>query len=198
MSTDFAPLVFPSLVTDATSETVERARVQGHAAGYAAGRREAAEILAADRAAQEEAAAQLLDVEVRRLRAAAAALTAAAGGLHARTRVALASGDEELLGAAVALATALVGHELADGEGSALAAVRRALAAADPAPVVAIRLAPEDLEVVAGATDVTVPLEADPGLERGDAVAVLAEGLVDARITTALERVRALAAGSDR
>ena len=125
-------------------------------------------------------------------------MQATAGGLHARTSVALAASDEELLATAVALATALVGHELADAEGSALAAVRRALAAADPAPVVAVRLAPEDLEVVAAATDVTVPLEADATLTRGDAVAVLAEGLVDARITTALERVRALAAGTDR
>ncbi|MDH2443856.1 FliH/SctL family protein [Amnibacterium sp. CER49] len=198
MSTDFAPLVFPSLVTDEVSETVERARVQGHAAGYAAGRREAAGILAADRAAQEEAAAALLDAEVARVRAAAAALTAAASGLHARTNAALVVHDDDLLAAAVTLATALVGHELADTEGAAVAAVRRALAAADPAPVVTIRLAPEDLEVVAAVTDVTVPLEADPGLQRGDAVAVLADGLVDARIGAAVERLRALAAGTDR
>ncbi len=78
----------PSWRRRSTGEIAERARVQGHAVGYAAGRREAAAVLEQERAAQRSQADHLLATEIVRLRSAAAALEAAAAALAARTAAA--------------------------------------------------------------------------------------------------------------
>ena len=74
-----------------------------------------------------------------------------------------------------------------NGAVAALARVR----AADVEPV-AVRLHPEDLRALG--PDPELPegarLVADPSLSRGDAVADLPDGWLDARIGTALERAR--------
>ena len=55
-----------------------------------------------------------------------------------------------------------------------------------------VRLHPDDLALVDGvaAEHPSLRFVADPGLERGDAVADLTDGSVDARIGAALDRVR--------
>lgn len=81
--------------------------------------------------------------------------------------------------------------------GQALA-VRRALSGAGAAEVRELRLNPVDLETLreAGAAPDGLALTADASLARGDAVAVLPEGLVDARVAAAFDRARrALEAG---
>ena len=198
MSTSsFAPLAFPELESRRSEELSERARVQGHAAGYAAGRREAVAALDRDRAALRAEAERALAAEARELRDAAEALRRAAGALSARASAALAATEEQLLAAAVELASLILGRELEDREGSALAAVRRAIDGADGAPVLAVRMNPQDVALLA-AREEDVPgvaLLADPGLERGDAVAELEDGIVAAGVAGALRRVRAVLAG---
>ena len=191
-SSSFAPLVFPEVATEVTGEIAERARVHGHAAGYAAGRREAAVTLEQDRSALRAQADRLLAGEIVRLRSAAAALEAAAASLRALAGSSNAVVDEAVLAAAVDIAELVLGRELADRPGSAVAAVRRALAAAGDAPVRVLRLHPQDLALVeeVAAEHPSVRLVADAGLDRGDAVADLADGSVDARIGAALDRVR--------
>ncbi|MCU1473810.1 FliH/SctL family protein [Amnibacterium sp.] len=192
-SSSFAPLVFPEVATEVTGEIAERARVQGHAAGYAAGRREAAAMLEQDRSVLRAEADRVLAGEIVRVRSAAAALEAAAASLRAVAGSSNAVVDEAVLAAAVDIAELVLGRELADRPGSAVAAVRRALAAAGDAPVRLLRLHPDDLalvEEVAAAEHPSVRLVADAGLDRGDAVADLADGSVDARIGAALDRVR--------
>jgi flagellar assembly protein FliH len=193
----FAPLVFPELATPVTGEIAERARVQGHAAGYAAGRREAAAVLERERAAQRSQADHLLATEIVRLRNAAAALEAAAATLTAQTVAAHAATDEAMLAAAVDIAELVLGRELLDRPASAIAAVRRALAVAGETPALIVRLHPEDVPAAAALADEHPGLRfvADPALDRGDAVADLPDGRVDARIGAALDRVRAAFAG---
>ena len=72
------PLAFPELVKDETPEVRERARVQGHAAGYAAGRKAATESLANDRAALRAEADRALGVQIDGLRSAMDAVVRAA------------------------------------------------------------------------------------------------------------------------
>jgi len=191
-SSSFAPLVFPEVATEVTGEIAERARVQGHAAGYAAGRREAAAVLEQDRAALRAEADRVLAGDIARVRSAAAALDAAAASLLAHGTSAGAVADEAVLAAAVDIAELVLGRELADRPGSAVAAVRRALAAAGDAPVRLVRLHPDDLALVDGvaAEHPSLRFVADPALERGDAVADLRDGSIDARIGAALDRVR--------
>lgn len=195
---EFAPkpvraALFPVLQNDDLTEQFERARVQGHAAGYAAGRREATATLEADRRAQRAEHDAALAEESEDFRVAFAALRAASEQLTRATLAKIEITDGVLLRAAVDIAGAILGRELDDREGSAVAAVRRALGAAGEAPVRAIRLHPEDLALVARSAGAAsdVQLVPDATLRRGDAVADLVDGIVDARIATALDRIRA-------
>jgi flagellar assembly protein FliH len=191
-SSAFAPLVFPEVATEVTGEIAERARVQGHAAGYAAGRREAAVVLEQDRAALRAEADRVLAGEIARVRSAAAALDAGAASLLTHGTSAGAVADEAVLAAAVDIAELVLGRELADRPGSAVAAVRRALAAAGDAPVRVVRLHPDDVALVeaVAAEHPSLRFVADAALDRGDAVADLTDGSIDARIGAALDRVR--------
>ncbi len=67
--------------------------------------------------------------------------------------------------------------------------VRRALASIDRSVPVAVRLSPADAARVAD-VDLPVPVVADPALRDGDAVVDLPDGILDARIATALDRAR--------
>ncbi len=77
----------------------------------------------------------------------------------------------------------------ARGASGAEATVMRALASLDRTVAVAIRLSVDDAARVAD-LDLPVPVVADPTLFDGDAVVDLPDGLLDARITTALDRAR--------
>ena len=196
MSTDtlFSELHYPSLTTTpAAGEEAERARVRGHAAGYAAGLR-AAEAQAAVVAEHSRIEREALRGDAAAaLQSALAALETAAAHAAALDSLVLADADAALAAAALELAEAILEHELADGESSARAAIARALSAADPESTLAVRLSPVDLAVVTanGLAPSTLRLVADSTLERGDAVVDVADGRVDARISSALKRARA-------
>lgn len=179
----------------------EAARAEGFAAGYAAGAREAA------RVAQEESVRVRAAAEERRVAAQAAldhaldALQAAASAAAERTVPVVAEVEHLLHAAALDLATAVLGVELADHAQGARAVLARVLAQVDAAEPVTVRMHPDDLAAVAAATTATggavptlpatVTLVPDATLVPGDAVAELPDGYLDARVTTALARARA-------
>ncbi|WP_210479810.1 FliH/SctL family protein [Naasia sp. SYSU D00948] len=190
MSTDFAPLAYPVLRDDAARGIEERARIQGHAAGYAAGRREAAATLESERAARQAEHDRVLTDGRARIQSAAAALSAGAAQLAAATAPVLAEADAALLSAAVELAEALLLRELDERPDAPLARVRRVLAAAAGSSPLRVRLAPADAEL-AGPSIGDVTVVPDPSLRPGDAVVDLPDGVLDARVGAALERARA-------
>lgn len=188
----FAPAVFPRLRDAQREAERERARRLGFAEGHAEGFRVAAaeaglvaEAAAADRA--ERAGAE------RRLVAdAVVALCTAAAALNERADELAAASESRVLAHAVELAAIVLGGELADDERSAVSAVRRALDAADGAGVQEVRLHPHAIATLQR-LDVCpddIVLTADDALAPGDAMAILEDGFIDARITAALERAR--------
>ncbi|MFC4615408.1 FliH/SctL family protein [Cellulomonas algicola] len=197
-----SPLAAASTVAPVIDRAAsEAARAEGFAAGYAAGAREAA------RVAQEESVRVRAAAEQHRVAAQAAldhaldTLQAAASAAAARTVPVVAEVDRRLHAAALDLATAVLGIELADHAQGARAVLARVLAQVDPAEPVTVRMHPDDLAAVPAATSATggtaptlpatVTLVADATLAAGDAVAELPDGYLDARVTTALARARA-------
>ena len=84
-----------------------------------------------------------------------------------------------------------MGHELADAEGSARAAVHRATESS-PVEAPRVRLNPRDRALITGrelSSDVV--LIDDPSIEPGGALVELDHGSIDARVTTALARAKA-------
>lgn len=196
MSTDaaFSTLRFPSLRDRAQDDLQARARVHGHAAGYAAGLKSAEADLALRRQ-QLEAQARAAAVDAAaRTDAALAALRAAVRALDARLAPTVEEAEATLAEAAVDLAEAVLGRELAAGVDSAESALRRALSHPEAREVVAVRLSPTDLAALPDDVRAAagVPLQADASLSPGDAVAQLPDGYLDARIGAALERARAV------
>nr|WP_274636008.1 FliH/SctL family protein [Microbacterium bovistercoris] len=193
MSADaFAPAVFPRLHDADLEAERERARRHGFVAGHAAGFRAAALATEAETEAARAHRAAADAEAARRVAEAVAMLQTAAAALTRRTRELTAATQAQVFAHAVELATVLLAGELADGETSARAAVRRALGADDAAEVRELRLHPDDLATLAR-LDIRpdgVVLTADADLAPGDAVAVLDEGHVDARVGAALERAR--------
>ena len=109
-----------------------------------------------------------------------------------RERELTSAAQEEVLRCAIELAELILAGELSDAGAAAGIAARRALAAATPEAIREVRLHPDDLRVLQDTEHdlSSFTLTADDTLDRGDAVAVLEHGRIDARIRTALERAR--------
>lgn len=193
MSTDtgFSLAQFPAL---RGSGNAAQEGARGHAAGYAAGLR-AAE---ADTAALRSALREEHDALERRRRAeldeAIAVLRAAARALNDATVPVVSDSQEVLVASALELTEAIVGHELADAEGSARAALARVLDRPIATVHPVVRMNPDDLIVLAPQVraNAEITFVPDPELSRGDAIAEFPDGFLDARIGTALERAKAV------
>ncbi|MFL0360676.1 hypothetical protein [Curtobacterium flaccumfaciens] len=204
-------VAFPVLADPAGRERASSADVRGHAAGYTAGLRAAQAETDALRARLEaEHAARVTALQADTARR-IAVLDAATNAMHSTVAPVLADAEASVASAAVDLAEAIVGNVVRasrpahdatvvdgpDGQGSreariasgAEATVRRALASVDRTVPVAVRLSPADAARVAG-LDLPVPVVADGALRDGDAVVDLPDGMLDARIATALDRAR--------
>ncbi|WIE84905.1 hypothetical protein [Curtobacterium sp. MCPF17_021] len=216
-------VAFPVLADPAGRERASSADVRGHAAGYTAGLRAAQAETDALRARLEtEHAARVTALQADTARR-IAVLDAATNAMLSTVAPVLAHAEASVASAAVDLAEAIVGNVVRasrpahdatvadgpDGQGSreariasgAEATVRRALASVDRTVPVAVRLSPADAARVAG-LDLPVPVVADGALRDGDAVVDLPDGMLDARIATALDRARTAlgvdATGADR
>ncbi len=192
MSTEqaFSPLSFPALPGQAKSD--ERDAIRGHAAGYAAGRKQAEAELAGLRERLESEAAEASEAARARIGSALEALARAASDFRSRQAPVLQSVDASIASAAIELAEAIVGHELSTAGGSARAALDRASVEAVPAGSI-VRLNPQDIAVIVaeGGAQPGLELVADYSLERGDAVVDLQHGSLDARVSASLQRARA-------
>ena len=200
MSTDaFAPASFPRLHAAAAAPEREQARLRGYADGHAEGYRAALAAAAVANAEADAARAEREAESARSVDDAVRALQAAARALAERERELTGAARAQVFARAVELAEVILGAELADGDASATAALRRATAAAGASEAHEIRLNPDDLAVLdrLGAPTAGLVLVPDVTLARGDAVVAREDGLVDARIGAALERARrAVEAGS--
>ncbi|WP_158252382.1 FliH/SctL family protein [Cryobacterium sp. Y29] len=195
--TGFGRITFPRLHDDERTKSDETARAQGHAAGYAEGLRAASVDmtrlrldLEAERGQAEVVARAKMDRGVR-------VLSAAADALNRRSLPVLVDAEQALITCALQLAEAIIGAELSRTEPSA----RRALDRAMPASAVGesnashcIRMNPDDLAILTDRTAAVtgVTFIADPAIKRGDAIAEVNDGILDARIETALARATAI------
>lgn len=198
MSTEgrFSSVIFPRLRVADHDRLDEQARARGHAAGYAEGLRAAAVDDNARVARQDaEHSAVLRHGEARVDRAVQLLLTAALA-LNKRTVPVLREAEDTLVRTAVDLAEAILGSELSHTRNAARQALARVLDHADHAdhaPIHTVRMHPDDLAVLGEeiGTPAGVDFAADPLLARGDAIMEFPDGYLDARISTALARVKA-------
>lgn len=182
---------------EAVALETERARAAGYAAGWAAGARAAAESAERQQRAVAEAAAADRARQETLVADGVAALGRAVRAAQARSAPVVETASREVLDAAVALAAAVVGHELADDASSARSVLARVADLPADLGVTTVRVSPADDAAIRGlltGTDVTLPagvdLVVDPGLARGDVVAEHPDGFVDGRVRSALERAR--------
>ena len=194
----FSTLSFPTLRTDRQDSVDARARAVGHSAGYAAGLRAANEELAAHVARLDADHNATIKHAQARLDRALEILAASAVALDARALPLLAEVQDVLAENALDLAEAIIGVELATGSTSATAAVNRALSGVERGVVATVRLNPIDLAILDEDTIAATGVDfvADPELARGDAIADLPVGFLDARISTAVARARAAVTGA--
>jgi flagellar assembly protein FliH len=170
-----ALVVSAELVDSATREGFEAGRAQGFEQGYA------------DGMAQARQHTELLAGLVERL-------SQAADDLLARETTARADIEDDVVLAAFRIAEALVGHEIAEPDARGRDAIARALAIAPERGLVIARLNPADLQVIGEGNAIAggraLELVADPGVSPGDCIVEVGACRVDARIESALQRVR--------
>lgn len=171
------------------------AQAQGFSTGWAEGRRAAqleADVAEARRAEAHRQAEARRDAEHR---AALARLADTAAALHDAFTATCSRVEDSTLEIAVRLTEELLGRELAVAENPGLDAVRRALDLSAGDALVCVRVHPDTAadpqvrERVASAGDAAVVVP-DPTLGRGDAFVETRQGVVDARLAAALDRVR--------
>ena len=183
-------------------EALQQARAVGYAQGWAQGLREAA----ASQAVQAEQARAAREITVRQQAAqvgsAVQAVLAAADQVRQTVVEVTDELSDRMLAGAIELAAVLIGQQLADPRQAASAVLRRVLPAVPDGQPVTIRLGQQDYDTLTGpggaelmaAVDATaagrISLECDPSLAPGDALARSAATSIDARLTTALARLR--------
>lgn len=193
-----ARLVDPTLakvLDDAVTTARAQAREDGFARGYADGLAVAAvetrQTVEAELTAMRAAEAD----RVESLRRCTVALDAAGAAFAQRQAATLVEIDDVLLSAAVQLATALVGRELALLDSPVRDAVRRALAVLPADVPVSITVHPSDVAVLAELPDDVsagrrVHIDTDPQVEPGSCRADGGFRHVEASLSAALDRVR--------
>lgn len=199
MSTEakFAPISYPSLRGSNQDRMEAQGNARGHAAGYSAGMQLAAAEARQQQAqlqSEHDAAMRHGQVKVDRT---VAVLNDAVRALNARSAPVLREVHDALAAAALDLAEAVIGYELADTESSARAALKRGLADVDEPAVQTVRMNPDDTALLAPelCERSGIHVTADPTLARGDAITEFDDGYLDARIGTALARAKAALLG---
>ena len=194
----FRPAALPTTPSAPASATDARARAAGYAAGWAAGARAAAE---AGEQQRRRLAEEHLRAQAQRDAAVVDALTVlerAVGAAAARTAPVVLEVRRSVYQAALDLAASVLQRELTPGPDADAALLERALQLPVDVGVQTVRLNPRDLaevQALLASGDAQLPagvtLVADPLLGVGDAISEHAAGLLDAQISTALERARA-------
>lgn len=196
----FVPAAVPTVRTPAHQKAEEDARARGYASGYADGARRAEAELAARRAELEAEFAASTRHQQARVDAQVQALAAVAAAADARLLPVVAEAQDSLAAAALDLAEAVIGTELSDDDTSARSVLARVTAVVHADAVTTVRVNPAELPLIAEvASDLLgFTFVADPSLGRGDAVAALPNGYLDARVRAALDRARTALTGGDQ
>lgn len=202
-STSEGDTAMQATLLDVADRTRDAARAQGYAVGWAQGRREAARVAAqtAAEVARAEAEAQARRDDEHH--EGVAALTRAAAELRSLMETTTARLESQGTRLAWELVEALVGHEVRAARSADV--VARVLALAPVGELVRVRLHPDHLPAPGSGAATAVDeltaqgavLAADPTLERLDALVELTEGVLDLRISTALERVHEVLRASE-
>jgi flagellar assembly protein FliH len=184
-------------------ELSERVRAQARATGYAEGWGEGqrAALLAAQAVAvQQAASARVADLaRAAAFERAMGAVTGAVRAMDARVVLDVAALEDHVLRAAWQIAEELLGRELAAAAEPGRDALRRAMSLVPADAAVTVLLNRDDYEALTGATTAEheyvhegrrVLLRPEAGLASGDAIAECAATTVDARLATAVDRVR--------
>jgi flagellar assembly protein FliH len=170
-----AIVVSPELVEGAMRDGFTAGHAEGYTSGYADG-------LAAGR----EHATMLAGLVQR--------MSAAADALATRETTARADIEDQVVATAVEIAAAILGSQPARPDELAQAAIARALALAPEQGLVTARLNPADVAAIGDAGPIAtgrmLELVADSSIAPGDCIVEVGACRVDARISTALERVR--------
>jgi len=161
---------------DTTNPTTDQCLSEAYEAGFSEG------VGAAESAIRDTLASAL------------AGLERAAGQLEVARKAWEDVGPDEAISLALELTEMILLREVASSDAPARDAIRRCFAQLEPGERATIRLSPSDFDALGVVDDLqlerTFELVSDPSIEPGDAVADLNSGSVDARIRTALDRVR--------
>jgi flagellar assembly protein FliH len=174
-------VVDPALVESALRDGRQSGYDDGYGAGYADG-------LAEARARTEDLAERLVGLLPQ--------LAAASNALYEREATARNDIEDQVVGVAFEIAQVLVGHELAHSEHAGRDALARALAFAPDQGHVVARLHPDDLAALGDPDNLalgrSLAVVPDASLRPGDCVVDVNGCHIDARIESALERIRSV------
>lgn len=196
----FTPLVVPRLgeaPADVRGEA-ERARIRGHAAGFAEGRRIALDEHRAQHLIDQERLRAEEESSRRRVASGLQALRAAADELHRQTAALSEMAVDEIERLAVELAETILDAELSDPARSAAHALRRAAAEVPIDRWIRISLNERDLALLATPDSPLldgIEAVAAAHVDAGGAVVEIPHGAVDTRVSRALARARSARTG---
>ena len=187
----------PQILAEATAA----AHAAGFAAGWAQGQRDSEVHTQALHAQLEAEAQEVLAAQQQALRRAAAGLAAAAAALEREVVASATELEDQLLTSAFEIAQAVLGRELELASEPGRDALLRALALAPANRPVVVRVSPADHAALTAAGGLPpeamgreLTLVPDPQMRSGDALASCDATSIDARIATALDRVKAVLA----
>ena len=188
-----ASSVMRSIDPSRIEAAIEQGRNDGYAEGFDTGFEKG---LAAGRSA---AATEAADGR-RRLATAVDALKQAATTVAAAQALQLRSVEEQLVDAALVLAEAVLGRELATSTSPGRDALARGLALTPAGSAVVARLHPDDALTIDGALDVDlgrdVTVVADPSVGKGGCIIEAGDARIDAQLSSALARAGAVLRGA--
>ena len=182
-----------SLPADVVAKLRSEAQATGYASGWAEGR-QAAELAAREaREAFAAEAAAIADATEEGARLVLGAVADAVARFEQRANPAVDDLQDQLVGAAFALAEFIIGRELTTAAEPGRDAVARALAFAPPGRGAAVRLNPADAATLPGNATVAgrdIVVVADPAIAPGDAVVECEASTIESRLDAAMERAR--------
>jgi flagellar assembly protein FliH len=185
-------------------ESRASASAVGYALGWSQGLHDARESISSERELATQRARELAEQTADSAQLLLKSLANAVDQLEDAVRQARVQDEDAILHAAVDIAEALVGHELADVDSATRSALARALRLAPAHEAVTVRLNPgvfgalsaDDFQAllasVSETSGRTIRFEPDPTLAVGDALANSAATSIDARVGEGIKRVRAL------